>query len=364
MTNQIPILARPDIYGQAAKKFFHLLPSSCIVAERLFLESVRLQNQLSLPPLPPSNLSTPPSPPLLTSSPLHPSLLEKPKPIFLSVSSKPNGMSNPFDSLPAPRSRSGSNGSSSSLVSASSSFSGDHAPNSHPKSSAMSSSAGLLQFEFIPPSVSYMHNLLAAREAIQTCAAKCKCWSNWYDQCREESREGEGHGEVVEEERTKSFEKSFEMEDVDSKKTDSSDDGLTKLSLYRPRASTVSDRSRLPLTRSKETRTGMLTPDPQGKNAVSDTGTATQNLKQSPRFSQKLDNDRFEDTAGLLLKVLFNKLSEMLTLPPAVNVQLTKLISRLAHYPQPLLRSLLLNHQLVLRPGVPNLIYVSLYLCI
>ena len=34
-------------------------------------------------------------------------------------------------------------------------------------------------------------------------------------------------------------------------------------------------------------------------------------------------------------------------------------ISRLAHYPQPLLRSLLLNHQLVLKPGVPNLFNVS-----
>jgi len=71
-------------------------------------------------------------------------------------------------------------------------------------------------------------------------------------------------------------------------------------------------------------------------------------------------SSRFEDRTGLLLKILLEKLSEMLQLPPVVNVVLTRLIIRLAHYPHPLLRSLLLNHQLVLKPGVPNLLSVSL----
>ena len=84
--------------------------------------------------------------------------------------------------------------------------------------------------------------------------------------------------------------------------------------------------------------------------------------RSSPRLGRKFANSpvQFEDKAGLFLKVLTEKLAEMLKHPPAVNILLTQVVCRLAHYPQPLIRSFLLNHQLVLRPGVPNLLYVSL----
>jgi len=44
-----------------------------------------------------------------------------------------------------------------------------------------------------------------------------------------------------------------------------------------------------------------------------------------------------------------------------VNLLLTGIISRLAHYSQPLLRSLLLNHSLVLETNVKSLFQVKLF---
>ncbi len=78
----------------------------------------------------------------------------------------------------------------------------------------------------------------------------------------------------------------------------------------------------------------------------------------SPTFGRKIGLGQYEDKTGLFLKVLMDKLMDMMDHPPSVNVLMTRLVSRLATYPQPLLRSLLLNHQLVLKPGVPNLLSV------
>jgi hypothetical protein len=78
--------------------------------------------------------------------------------------------------------------------------------------------------------------------------------------------------------------------------------------------------------------------------------------------SRKLEKGLFEDVIGLFLKTVMDKLMDMMQHPPSVNILLTQLLSRLTHYPQPLLRSLLLNHQLVLKPGVPNLLSVRMLL--
>ena len=173
--------------------------------------------------------------------------------------------------------------------------------------------------------------------------------------------------------------KSHEMEDITGKETVSRTEGegeeeksLAKLSSFRTRSATVSTSYRLPLARNRESGPGgsgtNLRPGslkPRERDGVDGAEKSIQQALQavrrrSPRLSRRTDESRFEDKSGLLLKVLMDKLSEMLSLPPAVNVQLTRVIGRLAHYPQPLLRSLLLNHQLVLRPGVPNLYYVSM----
>ena len=72
--------------------------------------------------------------------------------------------------------------------------------------------------------------------------------------------------------------------------------------------------------------------------------------------------------AGPFMSALLNKLELMVQNPLYVNLQLTGLLSRLACYPQPLLKSLLLSNSLVFQPSVKSLLQVSttlllLWLC-
>ncbi|CAI9734644.1 Hypothetical predicted protein [Octopus vulgaris] len=61
---------------------------------------------------------------------------------------------------------------------------------------------------------------------------------------------------------------------------------------------------------------------------------------------------------GPFLSALLSKLESMVQNSLHVNFLLTGLISRLATYPQPLLRSFLLNHNLVFQPSIKSLIQV------
>ncbi|CAF0915175.1 unnamed protein product [Rotaria sp. Silwood1] len=61
---------------------------------------------------------------------------------------------------------------------------------------------------------------------------------------------------------------------------------------------------------------------------------------------------------GPFLRTIFSKLENMLHNSLHVNLLLTGIISRLAHYSQPLLRSLLLNHSLVLETNVKSLFQI------
>ena len=248
-----------------------------------------------------------------------------------------------------------------------------HSQASTAASTAASSSIGSYQFQYIPPEVSYHNNLEVAREAINTCARRCKCWSNTYDKC-DVSKENlkEDLNSVP-----KQVTKALEMEDVQVhvRVTSEEDDEFENLGRFRSRAATSSHTK---LSRATSLRVhNHLHPEgrTQGGKIVLRDGSTEHAPSQgqlqsvgsvsgrvSPRMGRRISDDlksRFEDRAGLLLKVLLEKLSEMLQQPPVVNVVLTRLISRLAHYPHPLLRSLLLNHQLVLKPGVPNLLNVS-----
>ena len=374
MHNQVSMVARPDIYGEAAKKLLQLLPSSCITAEKMFLESIRPTLHSSHPGTP-NRVGSPPPPPLLTSSPFHhthpTTQLERPKPhphlVVVPATNRPsNGVAgNPFEAPPTPRSRSGSNGSSTgSLVSISSLASMGQPLSNNQSLAHTSASADMFHYEYVPPPLSYMRNLLAARESITPCWTRCRNWSNQYDQCSERTSGGE------EDERV-SRTKSREMEDITGKggglKQEEEEEGksLARLSSFRTRSVTVSTSYRLPIARNRDAGTsgggGLRTRKTEDceNGAEKRVEKALQGLRKSPRLSRRSEDCRFEERAGLLLKVLMDKLSEMLSLPPAVNVQLTRVICRLAHYPQPLLRSLLLNHQLVLRPGVPNLYHVS-----
>jgi len=58
------------------------------------------------------------------------------------------------------------------------------------------------------------------------------------------------------------------------------------------------------------------------------------------------------------MSALLDKLELMVQNPLYVNLQLTGLLSRLACYPQPLLKSLLLSNSLVFQPSVKSLLQV------
>uniref|UniRef100_T1J1Q6 Uncharacterized protein n=1 Tax=Strigamia maritima TaxID=126957 RepID=T1J1Q6_STRMM len=77
------------------------------------------------------------------------------------------------------------------------------------------------------------------------------------------------------------------------------------------------------------------------------------------KLSHNPSNDAFGNPdIGRFLSELFTKMENMMQNNLYVNLQLTGLIARLACYPQPLLRSFLLNHTLVFQPTVRSLLQV------
>jgi hypothetical protein len=66
-------------------------------------------------------------------------------------------------------------------------------------------------------------------------------------------------------------------------------------------------------------------------------------------------------SSGPFLRMIFSKLENMLQNSLHVNLLLTGIIARLAHYSQPLLRSLLLNHSLVLETNIKSLFQVCAF---
>lgn len=63
-------------------------------------------------------------------------------------------------------------------------------------------------------------------------------------------------------------------------------------------------------------------------------------------------------SAGPFLTTVLEKLKFFLSNSFYINLHLTGLISKLAVYPQPLLRTYLLDHSLVLQPNIPSLFQV------
>ncbi|CAF0774051.1 unnamed protein product [Didymodactylos carnosus] len=72
---------------------------------------------------------------------------------------------------------------------------------------------------------------------------------------------------------------------------------------------------------------------------------------------QQIGNGKLSDV-GPFLRTIFIKLENMLQNSLYVNLLLTGIIARLAYYSQPLLRSLLLNHSLVLETNVKSLFQI------
>lgn len=89
------------------------------------------------------------------------------------------------------------------------------------------------------------------------------------------------------------------------------------------------------------------------ERTVSDS--STDSAIEEARYNETITTD----VLGPFLNAIFDKLETMLDSNVYVNLLLTSLVARLACYPQPLLRSFLLNSNLVIRPGVRSLALVS-----
>lgn len=74
-------------------------------------------------------------------------------------------------------------------------------------------------------------------------------------------------------------------------------------------------------------------------------------------FNNSNDTSKEIDT-GPFLVALFGRLDHMLSNSLEINFLLTGILARLAYYPQLLLRSFLLNHNLVVQPNIKTLIQV------
>ena len=106
---------------------------------------------------------------------------------------------------------------------------------------------------------------------------------------------------------------------------------------------------------------------PVSNGTVMHTSTSSPNISQlckgedkpgGLRRSLSGENDKLEILLGPFITRLFKKLEKMPENTIAVNEVLTGIISSLAQYPQPLLRSFLLNHSLVLQPDVKSIFQV------
>ncbi|XP_043196541.1 FHF complex subunit HOOK interacting protein 1B-like [Amphibalanus amphitrite] len=96
-------------------------------------------------------------------------------------------------------------------------------------------------------------------------------------------------------------------------------------------------------------------PPPPGSAPVSGSGSVPQPPLLSER-SAGADTTTAVPTIGPFLLALLERLDRATTNSLQLNLLLMSVISRLAHYPQPLLRSLLLNPTLVCQPSVRSLI--------
>ena len=83
-------------------------------------------------------------------------------------------------------------------------------------------------------------------------------------------------------------------------------------------------------------------------------------LKRS-KSANEYEQGQSEPGLGPFITTLFQKVERMPQNSFYVNLILTGVVSRLALYPQPLLRSFLLNYNMVLKPGVRSLFQVRLF---
>lgn len=153
----------------------------------------------------------------------------------------------------------------------------------------------------------YMEYLMDARAAIRYCAMRCSCWSSTY-------------------------------EGADLLTADSTSESSKRHSVSLANGA-IPGRTASDLSSSMSHQT----PGIKRERSLSDF--------ENPKHS--------EVNLGLFLDTIFKKLENMHNNTFYVNLILTAVITRLSYYPQPLLKSFLLNYNMVLKPGVRSLFQVS-----
>ena len=341
MPTQVPVLGNADMYGVASRRLLQLVPDTCNKAEKRYLDSLA-QSFKS-----PSHGSRVPSPTLSdpqSSSDTHLSLIDahQSKPgdtVSLSTQEEtplPGRVPSPSSGGHPHRVRRGSTSSTCSSVSATSLGSSLQPMANGVASDLMAdnkstSAIDINIFELIPEEMGYLNYLLEARVAIKQCADACLCWSSTYDRCTvTESREPDHTPDLI-----------------NSVESAANTHSGPQLNVQSP------DGFPIPI----DTATSSLDSN-QAPPTSSPTSSPLVRRRSIRRHSEPF-NERFNDRVGLLLKVLLERLGNLLHNQPGINLLLTRVLTRLVCYPQPLLCSLLLNPQLVLKPGVPNLFHVS-----
>ena len=160
----------------------------------------------------------------------------------------------------------------------------------------------------------FMTYLYDAKSTIASCKKACKCWSAVYD----------GMDVVTENARSPG------------------------------RLSTISHR----LSLSSPHRSSFSSPESffQSLSTSSDTN-LSELLSDVPDIA---GIPHTSDCLGPFLNALFDKIDSMIDNNLYVNLELTSLVTRLACYPQALLRSFLLNSNLLIQPGVRSLAQVCI----
>lgn len=315
MISQIPTISSRDMYGVASRKFLSLVPSCCVKAEKLLLDSV-FQSPHS------SRSSTPPPAP----------------PSIVADSSSCNSTPNSKTGL----TRRDSTSSASSLTSSTSTLPNhthpmvDSSSLTLPGTPQQSSLLELINLSIMPnvltPEMAYQSYLSESKAAIVACARACKCWSSTYNCCINNTNDADNESGLV----------------TDSNSAPNLDPNLPVIqSITSPSHQNVE---------STMTVGDPPTPSP----SISPNLSPRVTRKSIKKRSDLCSHIRFNDSTGIFLKTVLERLSQLFKNPPIINLLLLKIVTKLCHYPQPLLRSLLLNHQLVLKPGVPNLFSVSI----
>lgn len=163
----------------------------------------------------------------------------------------------------------------------------------------------------------FMAYLYDARAIITTCKKACRCWSAVYDGM-----------------------------DVGT------DNPRLKNARYKSYLSPVGTSSLSP--------TSYRTPGSFIERTLSNTSTDSD--VSSSGLEVSLHETYTTDCLGPFLNALFDRIECMIENNIYVNLLLTSLVTRLACYPQPLLRSFLLNANLVIQPGVRSLSQILSYI--